>query len=65
MKQEAGKEKNVIIAKKDNGRFYHVYFETGGQLPQEFTGVFTNYVEAEKAVETYKARKSSSNSVSK
>lgn len=55
--QKAGVPKEIEIAIKPNTSHYHVYFKTGGELPQELQGLFVKKKDAETAIAAYKAKK--------
>jgi hypothetical protein len=45
--------KQIRIVKDDWGTFWHVEFMSGGQLPEELSGKFTDEGEADLAIRTY------------
>lgn len=63
--QKAGQPKEIAIEIKPNTSHYHVYFKTGGELPQELSGVFVRKIDAEAAVAKYKAKKVGKKAVTK
>lgn len=55
-KTKAGKEIALIICPKTN--HIKLQFTSGGELPEELTGLFTSEREAEKVITQYLERKS-------
>lgn len=49
--------RDIKISRTKDGRFFSISFEGGGVVPPELDGLFTNYANAEWAVNTYKQRK--------
>lgn len=56
-KTKAGKEITLFICPKTN--HIKVQFSSGGELPEELTGLFTSEREAEKVITPYLERKAS------
>lgn len=50
--------KEVAYRRKLNGNF-EIYFTSGGELPQELQGEFTNYANVERAINVYLVKKQS------
>lgn len=55
--QKAGQSKEVVVAIKPNTSHYHIYFKTGGELPEQLSGLFVRKQDAEQAIACWKAKK--------
>lgn len=51
LKTEAGKEIDIVVDNKT--AHYKIQFKTGGELPQELTGLFTSTYKAIEAINRY------------
>ena len=48
------KNKKELLIRNSNGRsIYEVYYENGGELPKDLSGLYTSHSEAQKAINQY------------
>lgn len=54
---ETKNDKQILVERTKDGRFFTIRFDTGGELPVELRGIFTSFHLCTAAIDDYLARK--------